>query len=193
MESRRSPTRSCRRWSRPVRRGFGWCRPTRLRRPADERKDADERKAEKTAGHQQQICRPERRSEQGGERRARERAAAAAGGKEAEQARRLLRPEQVGHETPEKRHHEQIENAHPDEEGARHRRRRYAEREQGVEDEHVGDEEKVGPGNEAPARQARRRPTEKGRRCEHDREGRRKEPGKVFNPALHAHLVAQRP
>src|SRR5438093_4759199 len=65
--------------------------------------------------------------------------------------------------------------------------------EQGVEDEHVGDEEKKGPGNEAPARQTRCRPTEKRRRCEHGREGRRKEPGKVFNPALHAHLVAKRP
>src|SRR5258708_1822124 len=36
---------------------------------ADERSDAEERKAEKTAGHQQQICRPERRGEQDGKRR----------------------------------------------------------------------------------------------------------------------------
>src|SRR5439155_4293088 len=83
--------------------------------------------------------------------------------------------------------------AHPDEEGARHRGRRHAGCEQSVEDEHVGDEEKISPGNEAATRQARGRPTEKGRRSQHDREVRRKEPGYVFDPALHAHLVAQRP
>jgi hypothetical protein len=129
----------------------------------------------------------------GRDNRAGQRAGRPSRGDETEQPLALLRRKQVGHERPEHRHCEQVEDADPDEENARDMQLADVQREQHPEDRDVGDEEVVHEWNEPPARQAGHDGAEQRDRGEHHREGGGEQPLKIAHAARDAHLVAQRP
>ena len=97
-------------------------RPGLRRGRALEPIDAEHRQLEEHRRGDEEIDRPERHRQRDGDDRAKQRAGGAAGADEAEQPLALFGAEEVGHERPEHRDREQIEDADPDEEDARHDR-----------------------------------------------------------------------
>ena len=147
---------------------------------------------EERDGDDQQIDRPERHRKPDRDDGSEQRARRTPGADEAEEALALLAGEDVGHEGPEHGDREEVEDADPDEEGARDLDRGDVQREEQPEECQVGDEEVIDEGNEARARQARdERAIERLGQEQHD-ERRGEHPGQVAHAACDAHLVAQR-
>ena len=136
---------------------------------------------------------PERHCEPHRQHRTGQCAGRASRGDEAEQPLALLAREQVGHEGPEHRNREQVEDADPDEEHACDLDLGDIQAEQQPEDRDVGDEEVVDERDEPPPRQPRHHGAEQRHRGQHRDEGRGEQPLQVAHPARDAHLVAQRP
>jgi hypothetical protein len=156
--------------------------------------DRKHRAAEQDRGEGQKIDRAKRGGEPGRERRSRDGAGGAAGGDETEEPARLLVREEVHHEAPEHRDHEEVEHAHPNEERARDGRvRSKARLKEHVESEDIGGEEPVDDRQEAAARETRRECPEERDDDEHREESACEHPGQVLHPAGNPHLVAQRP
>ena len=147
----------------------------------------------RAGGQEQQARRPERTRERRGQRRSDERPGRAARGDEAEEPLRLRVREEIGHEAPEHRHHEQVVDARPDEEGAGRIHVAALGAEQCVEDEEVRDEEAVDVRQEAVAREPRGHPPEERHRGEHREEGTGEQPVELLHPGRDAHRVAHRP
>lgn len=105
----------------------------------------------------------------------------------------LFGPEQVGHEGPEYRDDEQVEDADPDKEYPCDVDGADLEGQQDPEDQDVGDKKTVDQRDKALAREARHGFSVERHRAQHGQEGRGEQPWQVPDAALDAHLVAQRP
>ncbi len=119
--------------------------------------------------------------------------AGASGGDDAVQALGLVGGEDVGHEAPEHRHHEQVEDADPDEEGRHGDGHAAIEAEHRVEDEQAGDEEAVDDGQEDPSLEPRHQRPVQWLGEQHAQERAAEQPLQLVHAEADAHLLAQWP
>src|SRR5581483_10338463 len=133
--------------------------------------------------------------ERGGEARPHDAAERRARGDEAEQALSLLGVEEVDHQRPENRDDEEIENRRPHEKDAAYPDRLLGARasEKQEEENEIRHEKSIRDGDEAIARQLRDERGERRVYRQHAEQRRGKKPGKIFDPACDADLIADRP
>ena len=163
-----------------------------LSRPAHQAPDAEHGAKQKQRGNRQQVDRTEWPDQQRGHERPGQGTGAAAGGNEAEQPARLGIAVEIHHETPEHRHHEQVEHAGPDKERARGQGLVPVDLKQQVEQQQVDREEAIDHRQQGAAREARGAPAEQRHRRQHDDKGAGEHPRQVLHAAGNAHLVTQR-
>ena len=152
--------------------------------------DADQGGAEQPGGDQQQVCITERSGQTGGEGGAGDGPQTAAGGNQSEQPLALGIAEQIRHEAPEYRDHEQIEHADPDEEDPGAPAAAVRQAKQQVEEQQIADEEQIDAGQQTLPWIAGADGAEQGHDRQHDQKGGGEQPLQVVHSAGDAHLVA---